>query len=602
MLVQSHHSHSIVVPILTYAVLPYFPPALLCVSNDDYVAKRHQFDMLLASSLSTATDGVPFPDPSADYYPILNGSYDDAMHSLLVLLISKRLALYALATMSTVYAGWRAYATGVHSMRCGIYGGPGDALDGLNREVLSGERRQLLLRRRLRLRRRPAAPIDAEDAMGIIDEVDIDGDDGGEEGSGPFASLVDDGPASSEDAGTFLALSLPLVLGATLALSYIMSGGHGPIDVSSTGVGIVDMIGDKLARLGPILSTLPGAMICLLFLATEFRWAVPDDIVHDTPSAMTNAMTTTNATTAETTNTDIARRHPILCAGNAVALAYVIGAYLAKVHPTIDIGPARLDLWPLQNGANIALAATVARALTPFLLATTTTTTSSSSPISPPPMLSSPTSSSGKKSIRTVALAMFGLAIFDAVATFGTVANAATSVVDVPSASMSVMEAVARSKLASWQPGLLEVIVGHDNPVVTEALGLGDVVFPSILVAWGLAADDDIGDVEPTTMVCIDDELRSVGEEIDDSGDNKSIWGHHHHPYASASVLGYLFGSFVTEIVGSFALLGNRSGLPALVFLIPSMLGAVTLMAWSRNELCDVWGDANRGNLEDDEH
>lgn len=123
------------------------------------------------------------------------------------------------------------------------------------------------------------------------------------------------------------------------------------------------------------------------------------------------------------------------------------------------------------------------------------------------------------------------------------------------------MEAVAQSKLASWQPGLLEVIIGHDNTKVTEALGLGDVVFPSILVAWGFMADHDDNDED-------------VG----------------YSSYASASVIGYIIGSFITEIVGSFDLLGIRSGLPALVFLIPSMLIAVTVMAWSRNELRDVWG------------
>ena len=176
---------------------------------------------------------------------------------------------------------------------------------------------------------------------------------------------------------------------------------------------------------------------------------------------------------------------------------------------------------------------------------------------------------------------MIGLALFDAVATFGTVANAAADAA--PPAS--VMEAVARSKLASWQPGLLEVIVGHDNSVVTEALGLGDVVFPSVLVAWGFAADDD--DADDAESV---DGRRSSIDDNFDYGSDRGISGVGGHPYASASVLGYLFGSLVTEIVGSFALLGPRSGLPALVFLIPSMLGAVTTIAWSRNELQDVWG------------
>ena len=332
-----------------------------------------------SSSLSNDLDGVPFPEPMA-YYPILQASYDDAMHSLLTLLISKRLALYALATASTAYAGWRAYATGVRSMRRGVYGGPGDALDELNREVLSGEGRRIRRRPR-RPRRGTDAPIDKVGAVDVLDSNDVGGDGGdiaGEDG-GPFASLVDDGPTSSEDAGTLLALTLLLVLGATLALSYVAIG-PGPIDASSTGAGTVDAIGDAIARLGPIFSTFPGATICLLFLATEFRWAIPDDddilIVRDAPPVEANATTTTAiATTSLPTTADATarRRHPILRAGNALALAYVIGAYFAGVHPTIDVGPARLDLWPLQNGANIALVATVARALSPFLLATTTT-------------------------------------------------------------------------------------------------------------------------------------------------------------------------------------------------------------------------------------
>jgi hypothetical protein len=189
---------------------------------------------------------------------------------------------------------------------------------------------------------------------------------------------------------------------------------------------------------------------------------------------------------------------------------------------------------------------------------------------------------------------MIGLALFDAVATFGTVANAASAAA--PPAS--VMEAVARSKLASWQPGLLEVIVGHDNSVVTEALGLGDVVFPSVLVAWGFAADDDDDD-DADDAQSVDGRRRSSIDDDFDDGSDRGISGVGGRPYASASVLGYLFGSLVTEIVGSFALLGPRSGLPALVFLIPSMLGAVTTMAWSRNELRDVWGAAIGNDDED---
>ncbi len=94
--------------------------------------------------------------------------------------------------------------------------------------------------------------------------------------------------------------------------------------------------------------------------------------------------------------------------------------------------------------------------------------------------------------------------------------------------------------------------------MVTDALGLGDVVFPSVLVAWGFAADDDIdvvNDVEPAILVCVDNSMSSVGEDIDDIDGNYSRGGLHHHPY------GYVLGLFVTEIVGIFEMLGNRLGL-----------------------------------------
>jgi hypothetical protein len=64
----------------------------------------------------------------------------------------------------------------------------------------------------------------------------------------------------------------------------------------------------------------------------------------------------------------VLQQHLPLCARNVLALVYVVGAYLAKVHPTLSIGPTRLDLWSLQNRANIALAATGMRALSNLMI------------------------------------------------------------------------------------------------------------------------------------------------------------------------------------------------------------------------------------------
>jgi hypothetical protein len=248
---------------------------------------------------------------------------------------------------------------------------------------------------------------------------------------------------------------------------------------------------------------------------------------------------------------------PIISSGNVIALVYVTAAYMAKTYPTISLGEetatASLDLWPLQNGVNIALTATVTRALAPFLV------------------------SSSSKSIRTTAMALFGVTIFDGVSVLGTVVNAEMGT---SSSQASVMEVVAKSKLASeasnlvspWQPGLLEIIVGHNNNQVTEALGLGDVVFPACLVAWALNADS----------------LDSTG-----GGDERSSISMFKYRYTLAATFGYVFASLVMEIIGSFSLFGNRGGLPALVFLIPIMLLCVTVVAWRRNELAEVWDDAD---------
>ena len=115
--------------------------------------------------------------------------------------------------------------------------------------------------------------------------------------------------------------------------------------------------------------------------------------------------------------------------------------------------------------------------------------------------------------------------------------------------------------------------MGHNqNAKITEALGLGDVVFPACLVAWGFFAD------------AIGTPIKgAVEEEVGEETTKRQI------SYTTATIAGYVIGSAATEIVGSFSLLGSGRGLPALIFLIPSMLIAVTAVAVSRGELNEVW-------------
>ena len=479
-------------PLAMYTVIPFIPSAVLSTLNDQYIAVKNEFNLAAASLLpSTPTDSLE--------YLSAQDIYNESMQKLFVLLLSKRLMLYFLATLATMYAGWRA-SGGVLAIRDGRFSGPGDHLDKLTEEVLKGK----------------------TSFGSTSSEEEEEEDDKKSDEDQLFATLVDD---DVSNVSTKLALVLPLVLGASLSLSYLLTVITPSIEESASNGSFQDLLSSS----SYLTSLLPSAVLCLLFTATELRFILPSSGKQQDSDSTTSTA-------------------PLLCAGNVFALAFVLIAYGATYYPTLS--SIDLDLWPIQNSVNIALGATVARALSPFLL---------------------PTSSSSK-SIRTVALALIGLTLFDAISTFGTVANAAETI----TTTQSVMETVARDKLSSggWQPGLLEVIVGH-NSQVTDALGLGDVVFPSALVAWGMVADNDSS------------QPQANGGE-DGGGEDGKV--SNDYSYTSSAVGGYVIGSFLTEIVGSFNLLG-RGGLPALVFLVPSMLTAVSLMALSKGELNEVWGE-----------
>ncbi len=83
-------------------------------------------------------------------------------------------------------------------------------------------------------------------------------------------------------------------------------------------------------------------------------------------------------------------------------------------------------------------------------------------------------------------------------------------------------------------------------------------MLPSVLVVWGFAAEDDDDNANDAESVdgC---QRSSIDDDVDD-GSDRGISGVGGHPYASVFVFGYLFGSLVPEIVGSFAFLGVEVG------------------------------------------
>ena len=495
-----------------------------------------------------AAAAIP-PNAASDSLEYMSASnmYNTSMQSLLVLLLSKRVALYFLATMATLYAGWRASVT-IVAIEMRYLGGPGMALDNLNREVLKGETSVAIINGSS-----SSSSSITNAADDVVDDAtmmknsssDKEKEEDDDDDEKLFAKLVDNSPQSTKIGGA-IALTLPLLLGASLALSYTLISFF-KNGSSSEGLPLIpsSFIGNEhwsaIQGVLPYLTSIPSMALCLLFVATEFR-----------------SVSTTKAPSTKTSS--------MMCGENIAALFYVVGAYIAKVYPTITIGDWNLDLAPLQNGVNIAFAAVVVRALSPFLISYTSTSGSSSTSSSTPPSIS----------IRTMALALIGVTMFDGISVFGTVANAAT--IDTVAPAASVMETVATYKADAqlWNPGLLSVVVGHSqNAKITEALGLGDVVFPACLIAWGFFAD------------AVGKSTTTDDTEVNEAPKKQQI------SYTTATTAGYIIGSAATEIVGSFSLLGGGRGLPALIFLLPSMLLAVTTVAWSRGELNEVWGSSS---------
>jgi hypothetical protein len=208
-------------------------------------------------------------------------------------------------------------------------------------------------------------------------------------------------------------------------------------------------------------------------------------------------------------------------------------------------------LWPVQNFVNMALAILVARAI----------------------QLDKFVAVVGALSLLTVydATSVFlipaaGAASVDMMMMVPTttndvvvVASSSSSSMDLASseggaAAASAMGSVALQKLtsASFQPGLLVTKIGDR---LGGSLGLGDAVFPSLLANFVRRFDlDQEKDTERLSLFAV-----SIG--------------------------GYLLGCLACE----FAPLISTSGLPALVFVIPFMLGSVISAAAVSGELEDLW-------------
>jgi hypothetical protein len=314
-----------------------------------------------------------------------------------------------------------------------------------------------------------------------------------------------------------VAFALPILLASSLGFSYMFIKAQQGLDVIPS-VQIDDNI--NLLELAGNLITFSNLMVCLLFASTEYR-------SYTKPQKETNGDNSENEVKYNVSTGENIVNIPNILACITVSMAWLL--------PTSQA-------WPFQNSVNMTLAVTVTRAIAPFLL-----------------------DKSG--SVRIVALALGGLALYDVTSVFGAFSIDPASAADFTSttaspmsmssssiiADKSIMETVARSKMeGSWRPGLLEmVLVGR----VSDVIGLGDVIFPACLVSWGYSF---------------------------------------HKLYAFAAIVGYILGSVITEAVSTF---GPTQGLPALIFLVPAMLGSVSVVALQRDEFNRVWGVEEPTNM-----
>eukprot|EP01031_Cornospumella_fuschlensis_P030102 gene30102-36357_t len=221
--------------------------------------------------------------------------------------------------------------------------------------------------------------------------------------------------------------------------------------------------------------------------------------------------------------------------------------------------PPSNDLWPIHNVLNTCIAVTFARAVAVFArlpqLALTLVALAvyDLAAVRGTQMLTD----SGQSIMEAVARARLSL---DATSTARSALlpdPAAVPSVAASQESVTVLQAVSdyfmrgSNAVLAWRPGLFEVHLSH---AVSDALGLADVIFPALLALWARQYDQN----------------RPSGVSRKGSA------------FAS-SLVGFAVGCLACELSQTGA------GQPALVYIVPAMLGSLMLYGVRNKELRDMW-------------
>ena len=166
-----------------------------------------------------------------------------------------------------------------------------------------------------------------------------------------------------------------------------------------------------------------------------------------------------------------------------------------------------------------------------------------------------------------VLLALFGVTCYDVISVTGTsqftdsgtsvmevVARAKVNVATETVSTAASTAATTTSTTQLWQPGLFEVVIGGK---VSDVLGIGDALFPSVLAGWAY--------------------------RFDNFQKNKSS-------LFAASLIGYGFGCLLMET------LQTGQGQPALLYITPSMSLLMLVTSLKEGTLSSILATGIKGN------
>ena len=393
-----------------------------------------------------------------------------------------------------------------------------------------------------------------------------------------------------------LSVALPLLVASSLAFSVFLlklqetagSGGaaelFGGLDDIADGLGLeLGGLSDAFSDLLPKFSALSNALVVSLFTRAEVERALR--ALSPASAAVLAPSPTSSSSSDDDDDDDDDAAFPFLDAVSSSPLAQSALA-AAVVAALAYLGPPGL-VWPLRNVVGVSIGVAVARAVQlPRLpnvlvalsllvaydvfsvgvqlvnlgsasLATTAAATaaaSSSSSASSAAATAAASASISASSSGAASSAMGAVALSKVGGATGAGAGAAAA-----SSSSSFA-------LPSWQPGLLEVEL---RGRVTDLLGLGDAVFPSLLSTFCLRFDQ--------RSISNSNSNSNINSSRSPSSDFSSPFP----LYFAASLLGFIAGCVACDLAPGI----DSSGLPALLFIVPAMATTTLGLAAARGEL-----------------